>query len=631
MALLFPFSLLPADGISHLASHLNNPGSFCSQPASRSHSLSVHRHRSSKPVVKCSAVATERSSTVAVPSKAEDWPSPSSAPRKQAPSSTEPSRSSQANPQARTPAASEQAVPSSKPSQERRGRPRKSSSAAGSFKLFPSAAAGTSSPTADPQPSQARDTEQRRRQRGRPSRSPAGPGQRRQAAGQKSEPSSGDSVNPQQGARGVRRQPLQRQQRQGQPSQRSQQYQSRTPDKTVSAVRRQRSLSPPPASQILDAADSPGQLTLESERVLCLAIKRYKELSENHRPLIAYIFNQTERPDNPRKTVSGWLKASQAASIKEVYQDMSNGAKASAALIEKMHLLINNAVRRYSASSKLIDPNEMSSAAEEAILIAAEKFDFSKGTRFPTLAAWYVRAACVRHLQQHSIMHVPKAVQELVRRVQQAVKSFREDNDGRTPSQKQIAELTGLSMADVKAAEEQTAAVSATSFPMSLDEPSNNEAQETLREGKAAAVDEESQSASSDLHRSLVQDMHILLDTAIPAFDQRQALKMRYGLATGEPASYVKIARTLGISNASAVTVVQKAFDTLRLQRPLWERILDPYIQNGYLMSERNPAHDPTRNLGDYFACDLQPGTPSPDAKPPQISAKSDFAAALNA
>ena len=86
----------------------------------------------------------------------------------------------------------------------------------------------------------------------------------------------------------------------------------------------------------------------------------------------------------------------------------------------------------------------------QAILIAAEKFDFSKGTRFPTLAAWYVRAACVRHLQQHSIMHVPKAVQDLVRRVQSAVKSFREDNDGRTPSQKQIAELTGLSMADVR-------------------------------------------------------------------------------------------------------------------------------------------------------------------------------------
>ena len=85
----------------------------------------------------------------------------------------------------------------------------------------------------------------------------------------------------------------------------------------------------------------------------------------------------------------------------------------------------------------------------QAILIAAEKFDFSKGTRFPTLAAWYVRAACVQHLQQHSIMHVPKGVQQLVWKVQNAVKSFREDNDGRTPSQKQIADLTGLSMADV--------------------------------------------------------------------------------------------------------------------------------------------------------------------------------------
>ena len=60
----------------------------------------------------------------------------------------------------------------------------------------------------------------------------------------------------------------------------------------------------------------------------------------------------------------------------------------------------------------------------------------------------------------------------------------------------------------VKAAEEQTAVVSATTFPMSLDEPSNDEAQETLRESKGAAVDEESQSASSDLHRLGPYHMH---------------------------------------------------------------------------------------------------------------------------
>ena len=101
-------------------------------------------------------------------------------------------------------------------------------------------------------------------------------------------------------------------------------------------------------------------------------MQRYKALSEKHRPLIAYIFNQTDRPDNPRKTVSGWLKAAQAASIKEVYQDMSNGAKASAALIQKMQALINNAVRRFSLSSKLVDPNEMTTAAEEVSLLGSK-------------------------------------------------------------------------------------------------------------------------------------------------------------------------------------------------------------------------------------------------------------------
>lgn len=90
----------------------------------------------------------------------------------------------------------------------------------------------------------------------------------------------------------------------------------------------------------------------------------------NHRSLVAYISNEIERPENPRKTVSGWLKAAQAVSIKEVYQDLSNGSKACAALIEKMNQLISNAVRRYSASSKLVDPSEMTTAAEEVSLSA---------------------------------------------------------------------------------------------------------------------------------------------------------------------------------------------------------------------------------------------------------------------
>ena len=270
MAFPCPLSLLPADGNCHLATHITHPGSLSLAPGLRPHLFTFQRHRSSKPFVKCEAVAFERSSAVTVPSRADDWSSPSSASPKQACSPVEPPPSGQAKRQARTPTAGEQAVPDSKPRQERRGRPRKVSSAPGSIKLFPSSEVGTSTPAAEPQPVQAQDPQQRRRQRGRPSRSPAGPGQKKQAGSLRSQPSSGESSSSDKGPQALQRQPSQRQQR---PSQRSQQYQSRTPDRTASAARRQRSLSPPPASQILDAADSPGQLTAESERVLCLAIK----------------------------------------------------------------------------------------------------------------------------------------------------------------------------------------------------------------------------------------------------------------------------------------------------------------------------------------------------------------------
>ncbi len=85
----------------------------------------------------------------------------------------------------------------------------------------------------------------------------------------------------------------------------------------------------------------------------------------------------------------------------------------------------------------------------QAIVIAADKFDFSKGTRFPTLAAWYVRAACVQHLQERSFVHIPKQIQQTVRRVQATRRRYREENNGQTPSMKQLAELTNLSLAEV--------------------------------------------------------------------------------------------------------------------------------------------------------------------------------------
>ncbi len=53
----------------------------------------------------------------------------------------------------------------------------------------------------------------------------------------------------------------------------------------------------------------------------------------------------------------------------------------------------------------------------------------------------------------------------------------------------------------VKQAEDQSAAVMATSFPMSLEEPRDDEGQDTLRESTGEVRDEESEETGSNLHR----------------------------------------------------------------------------------------------------------------------------------
>ncbi len=69
----------------------------------------------------------------------------------------------------------------------------------------------------------------------------------------------------------------------------------------------------------------------------------------------------------------------------------------------------------------------------------------------------------------------------------------------------------------------------------------------------------------------------------------------------------------------------------LGLQPMLVLQMLDVAMQNGYLMSERNPTQDPTRNLDDYFGPGAKPESKPGSKAAAKVSANSDFAAALSA
>ncbi len=259
LGLLLPSCPYTFDGFTSAIGQLGSCGTGVSQPAFRLHpahlQFSYRQARSFRLFPKAEAVA-ERSSAVSLPTSAQDWPSVPALqqePAKSAPASSPERESSQRA--GRTQKGSE-------PKRENRGRPRKSSTHEGP-KLFSTPEPGAKLPRSSSPAVSREDPQKRRRRRARSSRSPDTQIREAQLDPKASQPDSQTQDRPPSQASP-----------QSQPSQRRrQQYQSRTPDRPVSAVKRQRSRSPPPAPHVADAARAPGQLTPEIERVLCLAVK----------------------------------------------------------------------------------------------------------------------------------------------------------------------------------------------------------------------------------------------------------------------------------------------------------------------------------------------------------------------
>ncbi len=261
MAFALPSCISPPDGFSLLQGHSGNICVCSSQLGPRLQQVflpSCLRARAPKPLQRVEAVA-ERSRTSTVPAKAEDWPAvPSSQP--QQPSDTEgpPLRKSRR-------AAPRSSSQQSEPKQDaRRGRPLKAT--LDSVKLFatPEVRVGRASPS-EPAPEERPqgDPQKRRRQRARPSRSPTGAAPQGQPIAASSASTQEGQVPKVESARASK----------SQASQRNQQYQSRTPDRPVSAVRRQRSLSTPPAPEVAAIAQQTGPLTPDGEKYLCSCIQ----------------------------------------------------------------------------------------------------------------------------------------------------------------------------------------------------------------------------------------------------------------------------------------------------------------------------------------------------------------------
>lgn len=187
------------------------------------------------------------------------------------------------------------------------------------------------------------------------------------------------------------------------------------------------------------------------------------------------------------------------------------------------------------------------------LMRAADKFDWRRGYRFGTYAAWWIRQSIERALlYQGKDVRMPVHLSTTRRKVLRAQKAFSQQNS-RDPSQEEIAEMAGVPLDKVHAV--RTLAMT----PVSLDAPVGDEGE--ARFGDFLQSEEHAPDENLAQRRMLEQTA-ALLDTLTPR--EREVLRLRYGLEGESDHTLEEIGRSFSLSRERIRQIESKALAKLR-------------------------------------------------------------------
>lgn len=223
-------------------------------------------------------------------------------------------------------------------------------------------------------------------------------------------------------------------------------------------------------------------------------------------------------------------------------------------LVEEARNLVPMFARRYMGRGVAFE--DLVGAGNLGVVEAAYRFDASRGVKFGSYAAWWIRKAIVGTLgTDASVVSVPRYSFDRRRRVLEAITSGRADGL-RDFASNEVASDLGLSAKQVEQALSFSVGV------VSLDAPVGRDDRHIVGDRLARPAEEGPEAVVLDSERARCARIAM----AVLSPRQRIVLSLRFGVGAdgAEPASLTDVGRVMGISRERVRQIEQEALAAVR-------------------------------------------------------------------